>query len=174
MRPFADRPARIPRPLPVLDHAPAVDRRTFLGDAVQAAAAALLLAACGGGGGDGPTGGGGPGGAPAPQNRDVDVSFPLASTPALGTVGGIARAGSGITSVAVVRTGSATFRAFSLICPHAGTIVNVEGAGFVCPNHNSAFTATGAVTRGPATAGLQELTATFDAAANVVRVTGRV
>lgn len=162
--------ARPPRPLPLLDAAGPVDRRTFLGDAVQAAAAALLLAACGGGG----EGGTGPTGGTPPQNRDVDVTLALGTTPALATVGGIARAGTGIGSVAVVRTGATSFRAFSLICPHAGTIVNVEGSGFVCPNHNSAFAATGAVTRGPATTGLQELAAAFDAQANTVRVTGRV
>lgn len=156
-----------PRPLPVLHDDAPVDRRTFLGDAIQAAAYLTLLAGCGGGGGDGPTAG-------APPSRDVDLTIALATTPALATVGGIARAGSGIGAVAVVRTASQAFRAFSLICPHAGTIVNVEGRGFVCPNHNSAFDASGAVTRGPATTGLQELTATFDAQANSVRVTGRV
>lgn len=158
--------ARRARLLPVLDGSVVVDRRTFLGDAAQAAAAALLLAACGGGG-DGPTGG-------TPASREVDVTLALASTPALASVGGIARTGTGLTSVAVVRTGTSTFRAFSLICPHAGTIVNVQGDGFVCPNHNSAFAATGAVTRGPATTGLQELAVSFDAGANTVRVTGRV
>jgi Rieske Fe-S protein len=161
---------RTTRVLPVLDGDSPVDRRAFLGDAARLAALAVLVAACGGGD-DGPTGNDN---TPPANPNQIDVTLTLAANPALGAVGGIARTGTGNRSVAVVREATDRFRAFSLICPHAGTIVNIEGSGFVCPNHNSAFAASGAVTRGPATRGLSELTAAFDAAAGSVRVTGTV
>ena len=147
---------------------PCLARRAFLADAVQGAAAAVLLAACGGG--DGPV----DPSAARPEERTIDVTLALASTPALASVGGIVRTGSGLRTVAVVRTAADRFRAFSMLCPHAGSLVEVEDRAFVCRNHGSRFAADGGLVRGPATTGLVELTATFDAAAQAVRVTGRV
>lgn len=51
--------------------------------------------------------------------------------------------------------------AFSAKCPHQGCTVGVGGAKLVCPCHGSEFEiATGAVTKGPATADLKKLTVT--------------
>ncbi len=48
--------------------------------------------------------------------------------------------------------------AFSAVCTHQGCTVAADGAGLVCPCHGSQFdAATGAVTRGPATANLKSL-----------------
>jgi Rieske Fe-S protein len=165
---MSDSPAR--RALPILDAELPIDRRHALKTGLSLAVTAVLVSACGGGGGDAdaPTG---PGTGDA---RAIDVTLQLAATPALGTVGGIARVGTGLRSVAVVRSAADRYRAFSLICPHAGTIVGIEGGAFRCANHGSRFAADGALVQGPATVGLQELTVAFDAAAGTVRVTGRV
>jgi Rieske Fe-S protein len=89
----------------------------------------------------------------------------------LRTDGGIARvdAGSG-TPIAVVRVSASSYRAFSLVCPHAGTTVNVEANGFRCPNHGATFAANGNVTGGPAPTGLTELTATYNATAGTLTI----
>lgn len=51
--------------------------------------------------------------------------------------------------------------AFSAACPHQGCSVTVGDAKLVCPCHGSEFEiATGAVTKGPATADLKSLAAT--------------
>lgn len=157
------------RALPILDAELPIDRRHALKTGMSLAVMAVLVSACGGGGD-----GGGPTGPSTGEAREIDVTLQLAATPALGTVGGIARVGTGLRSVAVVRSAADRYRAFSLICPHAGTIVGIEGGAFRCANHGSRFAADGALVQGPATVGLQELTVAFDSAAGTVRVTGRV
>lgn len=68
--------------------------------------------------------------------------------------------------VIVVRRSSATFSAFSAVCPHAGCGVSVVRAGeLVCPCHGSTFTYAGERIAGPAETGLTRLAATYDAAA---------
>ena len=118
-----------------------VDRRGFV-TRLGLAAVAAMLAACG----DGQIGAGGVTGLGGGTAADLIVD-PNAFA-ALGTVGGIARvdpAGGAWGPVAVVRTGTATWSAFSLVCPHQGTTVNVVGTtGFTCPNHGARFSPAGA------------------------------
>jgi Rieske Fe-S protein len=71
----------------------------------------------------------------------------LAAWPALNTVGGVAGSVGNVNGgpVAVVRTGASSFSAFSMVCPHAGTTINVvNSASFRCPNHGALFNASGA------------------------------
>lgn len=71
----------------------------------------------------------------------------IASYPALANVGGVAGPVGNLASgtpVAVVRTSSTSFSAFNMICPHAGTRINVvNNASFRCPNHGALFDAAG-------------------------------
>jgi cytochrome b6-f complex iron-sulfur subunit len=97
------------------------------------------------------TGGGGGGGAtPAPGGA-------LAAVADIPDGGGVLVDGPD-TQILLVRTGEQV-KAFNPACPHQGTIVNPPADGAIlCPNHGSTFDpASGAVTRGPATAGLQEI-----------------
>lgn len=148
------------------------ERRRFLSTAL---AASLLgvLAACGDGdiGGvsgiddddDDDNGGGGP------PTGSLQVT--IANFAALGTDGGVARVdgGSG-TPTAVLRVNATTYRAFSLVCPHAGTTVNIVAGGFRCPNHGATFSSSGALTGGPATRGLTERAVTLNAAAGTLSI----
>ena len=154
---------------PLHDRGVDTERRRFL-SAALAASVLGVLTACGDGniGGlddDPPAGGGGGGGGGAPLTITVANFVPLR------TDGGIARvdAGSG-TPIAVVRVSASSYRAFSLVCPHAGTTVNVEANGFRCPNHGATFAANGNVTGGPAPTGLTELTATYNATAGTLTI----
>lgn len=66
---------------------------------------------------------------------------------ALSVVGGIARVDNqqpGSTPIAVVRTGTNSWAAFSMICPHQGTTINIVSGGFLCPNHGARFNTSGA------------------------------
>jgi cytochrome b6-f complex iron-sulfur subunit len=166
------RPARL---LPLLDDGFAVDRRAFLADLVRVGALATVVAACGGGGGE-PTN---PLPEPAPgEPPNLDVTVSLASVPALASVGGVALQGTGRRTFALIRTAQDQFRAFSMVCPHQGSIVGAirDGGGgftrFECPNHGATFNTTGANTGGQRTGGLRPFTAAFNAAAGTVRVTG--
>lgn len=70
----------------------------------------------------------------------------LAAWPALANVGGVAGSVGNVNGgpVAVVRSGASSFSAFSMICPHAGTTINVvNSASFRCPNHGALFNANG-------------------------------
>ena len=76
----------------------------------------------------------------------------IANWPTLATVGGIAGSVGTVqgTPTAVVRTGTNTFVAFSMRCPHQGTTIRVEnwqstGSAFHCPNHDAIFDAKGAL-----------------------------
>jgi nitrite reductase/ring-hydroxylating ferredoxin subunit len=156
---------------PLHDRGVDTERRRFLSTAL-AASVLGVLAACGDGniGGvsgiddddDGGTGGGGTPGS---------LVVTLASFAALGADGGVARVdgGSG-TPTAVLRVSATSYRAFSMVCPHAGTTVSIVSGGFRCPNHGATFTSTGAVTGGPATRGLTERAVTYTAATGTLTI----
>jgi Rieske Fe-S protein len=59
--------------------------------------------------------------------------------------------------VVVTQPTAGDFKAFSAVCPHQGCTVDKVDAGTItCPCHGSTFDiATGAVTKGPATSGLE-------------------
>ena len=140
----------------------ALSRREFVGRSTLAAVAAVLAAACGGPipGVDNPVGPGGSTGS---------LTIKIADYPALANVGGIAK----VTptsggAIAVVRQSASNFLAFSMTCPHAGTTINISGAGFVCPNHGARFNASGQWTGGQSTSNLVSVSCTYDATAGTL------
>jgi cytochrome b6-f complex iron-sulfur subunit len=74
--------------------------------------------------------------------------------------------------VIVARTLADTFIAVSSACTHQGTTINYQPNtnDFKCPNHESEFTNTGAVKKGPATADLKKYNTSFDETANTLRI----
>ncbi len=52
---------------------------------------------------------------------------------------------------AAVQNVDGKYTVYSLICTHLGCVVAVSGDTFHCPCHGSEFSATGTVTKGPAT-----------------------
>ena len=139
-----------------------VNRREFLATS-SALAITAVLAACGDGIG------GSDGSVTGPSN--VNATVTLASYPALGTVGGIAVISGTATPIAVVRASATQYRAFSLVCPHAGSTVAISGTGFRCPNHGATFNASGAWTGGERTNGLFEFTVASNTAAGTITIT---
>lgn len=100
---------------------------------------------------------------------DGSVEVTLASIQSLGKVGGVALLGDvkGVPA-ALVRTATNKYVALNLHCTHAGVTVTPESGGFHCTSqrggHGSRFSASGAVTNGPANAPLKKL---------LVKVTGK-
>lgn len=147
------------------DHACSLGRRKFLG-AAALTALALLETACG----DGQIGGAGP------DDDDDSTSggtlvVTVANFAALANVGGAARVDGGNgRPVALVRTSATSFTAFSLVCTHEGTTVNLTSNGFLCPNHGARFSSAGVWQGGQVTSNLKTLTASFNAGAGTVVV----
>jgi Rieske Fe-S protein len=133
-------------------------RRQFLAASTASAVAALLAAACAGGDAAVVTG-------------PVALTVQISNYPALANVGGMAEVDSGGTPVAVVRTGSDAFSAFSLICPHRGCTVGLTGSGFACPCHGARFSSSGTWTGGQRTSNLTALATSYDAAAGTLTIT---
>jgi len=103
----------------------------------------------------------------------VNLSIDVNSFPSLASVGGVARVdGNSGTPVAVYHSGADAYRAYSMVCPHAGTTVNIQANGFRCPNHGATFAKTGAWTGGQKTSNLYELTTTYDAATGMLQISG--
>jgi Rieske Fe-S protein len=129
-----------------------ISRRAFFADSAALAAVAALFAACGDNGITPPTG-----------KIDVKVSdFPgLATTQTLVLIDPLR---------AAKRTGETTFIAWSRLCTHEGTPVDLSGNGFFCPNHGSRFDADGDVTTGPATQPLGQLPTSYDAVTDMLTI----
>ena len=72
----------------------------------------------------------------------------------------------------MAHTNSDTFIAVSSACTHEGTTIDYRAGSndFLCSNHQSEFTATGAVQKGPATKALTKYNTSYDATAKTVRV----
>ncbi|MFV8344317.1 ubiquinol-cytochrome c reductase iron-sulfur subunit [Flavobacterium sp. XS2P39] len=101
--------------------------------------------------------------APAPTGIDFNVDV---SSGTLATNGGFM-----VTNrIVIARTLTGSFIAVSATCTHEGTNVNYNGSGnnFICPNHNSEFTSTGVVTKGPATSNLKQYNTSLNG--NTLRV----
>ena len=131
-----------------------ISRRAFLADAATLAAVAALFAACGGE----------PGITPPSGKVDVKLSdFPgLATMQTLVLIDPVR---------AAKRTGETTFTAWSRLCTHEGTPVDLSpDNGFVCPNHGSRFDANGNVTLGPAAVALGQLPTSFNEATGVLTI----
>lgn len=140
-----------------------VSRRSFLGTGALGAVAVFLAACSDDGSATEPTTGTTP--LPTPSTNSIR----LTDYPALNAVGGMVRI-SGAVPIAVVRTATETYRAFSLVCPHAGSTVAIQGSGFRCPNHGATFSATGVWTGGQKTSNLREYTVTLNAAAGTLSI----
>lgn len=151
-------------PVPSVDH----DRRRFL-SATLAASVVAILSACGD---DGPSGvdddDGDGGGGSIPTGR---LTVVVTNFPALAADGGIARVdGGSSTPVAVVRVNATTYRAFSMVCPHAGTTINITTGGFRCPNHGAVFNSAGVRTGGQVTTDLRELPVVYTATTQTLTI----
>ncbi len=138
---------------------PCLDRRAFLTGSALAALGTMLASACGSGFGA-PTG-----------PSSVNVTVKLSDYAGLATVGAVVRLSGTDTPIAVVTTGAATYRAFSLICPHAGATVGVSGSSFRCPQHGATFSSTGASTGGLRTSGLYEFKVASNSGAGTITIT---
>jgi Rieske Fe-S protein len=134
-------------------------RREFIATSAASAVAALLVAACGGT--QGPSGITGP----------VSFSVLVSNYPALANVGGIAQIDSGGAPIAAVRTGASTFAAFSLICPHFGCTVGINGSSFRCPCHGAQFASTGTWIGGQRTTNLAAYGTSYDATTGELTIT---
>jgi Rieske Fe-S protein len=137
----------------------ALDRRTFL-SAVSLAAVVAVLEACG---------------IPTDPNAVTggtggSFTVKVADFPALASTGGVARVDSGGSPTALVRTGTSTFAAFSMVCTHQGTTINITSVGFTCPNHGARFGKDGVWQGGQVTTNLRSFTTTFDAATGTVAI----
>lgn len=75
--------------------------------------------------------------------------------------------------IARANDANGTWIAVDSICTHEKTTtINYRASSndFLCPNHGSTFAATGAATKGPATAALTRFNTSFDATNNTLRV----
>ncbi|MFG3195740.1 Rieske (2Fe-2S) protein [Streptomyces sp. NPDC048208] len=118
-------------------------RRTVLRGAAVAPVAGLGLAACA-----------------APQ--DHQGASAATSSVDLGAEGEVAKGAAKLYrdhGVVVSRDAAGSLKAYSLVCTHAGCVINkLRGTTLVCPCHGSEFDAvTGKVVQAPATEPLAEL-----------------
>ena len=106
-------------------------------------------------------------------NTFEDVVVTIDEKNPLNKVGGYDIVASSAGKIIVVRTGDATFVAYSAKCTHKGTTVKYDSAkkSFVCPNHGSTFdAANGNPTGGPADDPLPSYKATGTGASVTVKV----
>ena len=122
-------------------------RRSFVTHCGAAIAASLIVVGCSD---DGPM---------APES--VSLTLQLADHPELAAVGGVAFVSANGVPLAVVRTGDETFTALWRACPHQGTLVNRDGDGFRCPNHDALFALNGSWTGGYQTSALTSFPAAY-------------
>jgi Rieske Fe-S protein len=114
-----------------------LNRRAFLAKSALAAAALVVVDGCG----DGQIG-------PTAATLGNGLTIKLSDFPGLAVQGTLVDVGH---ARAVVRTGDSTFLGLSRICTHQGCEADVVQNEIRCPCHNSVFSATGAVIRGPST-----------------------
>ncbi len=101
---------------------------------------------------------------------DFTLDFSSGTNAALKTKGGFVVNTSN--KVIIARTLSDNFIAVASACTHEGTTVTYRSAtnDFLCPNHLSEFSDTGAVKKGPATTALKKYNLTVDLNASTIRV----
>jgi Rieske Fe-S protein len=93
----------------------------------------------------------------------------LVEYPALAHDGGIAAIQvPGGVPVALIRHSSTEYEAFWMSCPHLGTIIDIHGTGFECPNHLARFAADGSWTGGQLAGHLAAVPLAYDAASGTV------
>jgi nitrite reductase/ring-hydroxylating ferredoxin subunit len=138
-----------------------IARREFVVGAA-AALAAMALAACSTTTGDFLT---------SPGTVAV-TSIKVSDFPALASVGGVATTTVSGIPLAIVRTGASSFAAFSRICPHQGTTIDVFTNGFQCPRHGATFNASGQWIGGQRTSNLTSYPVGYDAASGTLTIGG--
>lgn len=146
------------------DSAPGASRRAVVAGIAGLGVATPLLAACGssssasgssGSGGSGSSGSssgsGSTGGGTSAKGLTKTTDIPVGSGKIFPSK-----------QVVVTQPTQGDFKAFSAVCPHQGCIVaEVRGADIDCACHGSRFSIKdGSVLNGPATSGLQKMTAT--------------
>lgn len=109
---------------------------------------------------------------PGGGNDKVDITIDLntAAYSALNSKGGSKVVPN--PKIIVARTQADTFIAVDAECTHQQTIIGYRPAtnDFLCTNHGSQFSATGAVTKGPASAPLTKYFTSYDETANTLRI----
>lgn len=140
------------------DGGSAIDRRDFVTRSA-AGLAAVALAACGLGS-DSPT---------SPSSVST-TTLTLSDYPALASVGGVATVSVSGVPLAIVRTGTSSFAAFSRICPHQGGTIQVTASGFQCPVHGATFDRSGQWVGGQRTTNMHSYPTTYDAAADTLTI----
>lgn len=97
-----------------------------------------------------------PSGPSGPSNIDFTLDLTAPANAALLVDGGEVYK-SGVV-VACLSASMQTYVAVSQACTHQGTTIAFDGAkgNFLCPNHGSRFSTSGAVVNGPATASLKK------------------
>ncbi len=136
-----------------------MQRREFLGSlsGPMVVACAVCMGACSKGGDSGtnpPTGGG----VTPPANANITVNL----SNSLLTIGSsVVQDGVIIVRLATGNAAS-SFTAVQVACTHEGTSINFNSSAnqFVCPNHGSTFSTSGAVNLGPATKPLKQYSIT--------------
>jgi nitrite reductase/ring-hydroxylating ferredoxin subunit len=138
-----------------------IARREFVVGAA-AALAAMALAACATTTGDFLTSPG----------TVATTSVKVSDFPALANVGGVATTTVSGIPLAIVRTGASSFAAFSRICPHQGTTIDVFTNGFQCPRHGATFNASGQWIGGQRTSNLTSYPVGYDATSGTLTIGG--
>ena len=141
-----------------------LNRREFLAKSTVGAAAAAALVAIEGCG-DGQIG---PSAVSQPTVPTNGLSVKIADYPTLASNNVLVQLNGA--DIGVVRTGATTFVASSMVCTHEGCETSVRNNQFSCPCHDSLFSATGAVLRGPATRNLDGFATSFDATTGTLRI----
>ena len=148
-------------PCVAIDRAPQIIARREFVSGAAAALAAIALAACGGAG-DFVTSPG----------TVATTTIKLSDFPTLANVNGVATTSVAGTPMAIVRTGTSTFAAFSRICPHQGTTIDVRTNGFQCPRHGATFNLSGQWTGGQRTSNLVSYPVAYDATSGTLTIGG--
>lgn len=101
---------------------------------------------------------------------DFSIDISAAGNTALNTKGGFLVVAS--KKIIIARTLADTWIAVSSVCTHEGSTIGYRASSndFLCPNHQSTFSATGAVTKSPAATALKKYIVTYTANSNTVRV----
>ncbi len=136
---------------------PQRDRRAFLRDSALLVAAAAL-AACGISTTD------------ASSGANASGSITVSNYQALASVGGVATLTLSGTPVAVVRTGTTAFSAFSRVCPHQGGTIQTTSSGFQCPVHGATFNRSGQWIGGQQTSSMRSYATQYDTTTDTLTI----
>ena len=139
-----------------------MDRKTFL-SSIGLSAGTLFIASCLGGCSKASVDSAG-----AAPTVDFTLDLTQPANAALNTPGGYIYAN----GVIIAKTLAGSIIAVSQACTHQGVTVRFVGSNndFYCPSHGATFSATGAVTAGPANSPLKSYSVTVTG--NTIRVNG--